>query len=116
MSLEMSADDTLTATLYPGDPLHYTDFSGEGSCKPCKLIRVNVPRAGMFEVHFILLPQSTDFALSIETNRFSRQVGCCTSDIKGVYTIEAGPVKLYVYTRLGSLVRNQSFELTTALR
>jgi hypothetical protein len=47
--LEFSANDNLTATLYPDDPF-YEYWLGDASCEPCKRIHVTVPQEGTIDV------------------------------------------------------------------
>jgi hypothetical protein len=114
-SLLISAGDTLSATLYPDDPF-FSDLFGDNTCEPCKLIRVNIPSAGMFEVHLTLPAQSSEFGLLFESQSLSAGVGCCQPEISGTYGVQPGEVKLRVYGPEGSLAGSQSFELRTALR
>ena len=113
--LVIQAGETVMTTAYPDDPLHSTDFLDEGSCEPCKLVRVTVPRAGELTVRLTVRADPPRLGLKVEPDGLvAQEVGCCKQAIEGTFRVTSREVVAFIYLRPSA--GTQEFELSTELR
>jgi hypothetical protein len=96
--IEMSADETLTATLYQDDPF-YEYWLGDASCEPCKRIHVTVRQQGPIELELGSASSSLCFWVESPDTGSLLGGGCGSADPKRTYSALAGGLSVIVYSK-----------------
>ena len=111
----ITAGERIEGTLYTDDPRYPLDVFDESVCEPCRLIRVNVERAGVLVLR-LLVPESAGFGFAVVTQRTFSFTTCCGPELYWEFAVPPGQMQLFVYPKASSLTHSQPFDLITELR
>jgi hypothetical protein len=113
-SSTIAAGGRLQATLYPDDPGYL--INSEQGCEPCKLVRIQVDRAGTLAFRVVFVAQLQDFDVAIVSRNPRMEVHlCCGTELARKMAVEPGEVILYISPHDSSATQAQPFEVITQL-